>query len=301
MKKKLCLLICFLFSPTLFCFPYLIKNEKSGKWGIQDSEWPTCSSDVATKRGGVDGIANIITSYGYIDADGNGHLPYNKGVEKIDGYKWAKDLTELYQGCPGSWFGTNDELVFPSNITRWFDGASGADWVQISYFYEGLAAVKLNGKWGYVNTKGTTVIGFQFDGADDFYEGLAFVKLGDYWGVINGAGALVISYQFNAPSSFLCGIAEVEVKTTAGQSYTTFINKYGTRLTRLYSSVPYFYISRCGSGGNVIACTPTTSEENATEQYDYLHIDSNGNFSTVMMGVNADDNPINELIKQLRY
>lgn len=42
-------------------------------------------------------------------------------------------------------------------------------------FSEGLAAVKENGKWGYIDTEGNTVIPFQYDGASSFAEGYAIV------------------------------------------------------------------------------------------------------------------------------
>ena len=42
-------------------------------------------------------------------------------------------------------------------------------------FSEGLAAVKKNGKWGYIDTEGKTVIGFQYDAAYSFSEGKALV------------------------------------------------------------------------------------------------------------------------------
>ena len=50
-------------------------------------------------------------------------------------------------------------------------------------FSEGLAAVKTDGLWGYIDTKGNTVIPEQFDIAFSFSEGLALV------------GTLVNSYE----------------------------------------------------------------------------------------------------------
>ena len=44
-----------------------------------------------------------------------------------------------------------------------------------SAFYEGLAAVKQNGKWGYIDETGKTVIPFQYDLALQFSEGKAVV------------------------------------------------------------------------------------------------------------------------------
>lgn len=50
-----------------------------------------------------------------------------------------------------------------------------------SRFSEGLAAVKQNGKWGYIDTDGKTVIPFDYDYAFSFNEGVAVVgKLGPH-------------------------------------------------------------------------------------------------------------------------
>ncbi len=43
------------------------------------------------------------------------------------------------------------------------------------YFYEGLAAVKKDGKWGYIDETGKTVIDFKYDYAGEFNEGYAVV------------------------------------------------------------------------------------------------------------------------------
>lgn len=44
------------------------------------------------------------------------------------------------------------------------------------HFSEGLAPVKLNGKYGYINRKGSVVIDFKYNSADSFKNGLAKVK-----------------------------------------------------------------------------------------------------------------------------
>ena len=54
-------------------------------------------------------------------------------------------------------------------------------------FTEGLAAIKENGKWGYIDTQGNTVIPCQYDLAFPFSEGLAIVG-------VKGAGDLYESY-----------------------------------------------------------------------------------------------------------
>ncbi|MFM6400151.1 MAG: WG repeat-containing protein, partial [Planktothrix sp.] len=52
-------------------------------------------------------------------------------------------------------------------------------------FSEGLAAVKIKQKWGYINQKSLINIPLQFDSANEFNQGLAGVRIKDKWGYIN--------------------------------------------------------------------------------------------------------------------
>jgi len=45
-------------------------------------------------------------------------------------------------------------------------------------FSEGLAAVKINGEWGFIDKTGKLIIEPQFDRAGSFFEGLAAVNIG---------------------------------------------------------------------------------------------------------------------------
>ena len=76
---------------------------------------------------------------------------------------------------------------------------------------EKLAAVKIDGLWGYINAKGTLVIKPQFDDAGPFSEGLAAVEITRQWGYINAEGTLVIKPQFDDVRSFSEGLAAVEI------------------------------------------------------------------------------------------
>lgn len=78
-------------------------------------------------------------------------------------------------------------------------------------FHEGLAAVGLNRKIGYVNKKGELQIKPQFEEADDFHEGLAGVCLNGKWGFIDSEGELVIPYRFDDVKNFNNGIAQVKL------------------------------------------------------------------------------------------
>ena len=77
-------------------------------------------------------------------------------------------------------------------------------------FSDGFAAVKLDGKWGYINAKGKIVIEPQYTLASDFYEGKAVVSLDDpsdpenvmkiwgidaNWSVIDQNGAVICALE----------------------------------------------------------------------------------------------------------
>ena len=59
------------------------------------------------------------------------------------------------------------EMVIPCKYDKAFD------------FHNGLAAVKLNEKWGYIDKTGVIAVPFKYDKANFFLEGLAAVKLND--------------------------------------------------------------------------------------------------------------------------
>jgi hypothetical protein len=51
-----------------------------------------------------------------------------------------------------------------------------------------LAAVRISGKWGYINKKGERIMIAKYDAANDFSEGLALVKWGENWGYVDKKG-----------------------------------------------------------------------------------------------------------------
>lgn len=59
----------------------------------------------------------------------------------------------------------------------------------------GLASVKKNGKWGFIDKKGNVVIPSKYDDSRDFEEdGMAFVKLGNLWASIDTKGNVLTPY-----------------------------------------------------------------------------------------------------------
>lgn len=78
-------------------------------------------------------------------------------------------------------------------------------------FSEGMAAVKLIGKWGYVNKKEVISIPYEFEWANNFSEGLASVKKGGKYGFIDKTGRFKIEPKFDDADEFSEGLAAVEV------------------------------------------------------------------------------------------
>ena len=76
-----------------------------------------------------------------------------------------------------------------------------------------LVAVKVDGKWGFMNSKGDLAIKTIFEDAHNFTEGLAPVLSKGKWGYINTKGKFVISAQYDeVDPSFSNGYAKVAKK-----------------------------------------------------------------------------------------
>jgi len=86
---------------------------------------------------------------------------------------------------------------------------------------EGYAAVKKDGKWGFIDTNGTEVISCRFDDALSFGQHLAAVKLGELWGYIGRNGNIVIEPVFLEAKSFSNGSAPVQ--TQRGWQFITLL------------------------------------------------------------------------------
>lgn len=76
-------------------------------------------------------------------------------------------------------------------------------------FSEGLAAVSLVGKWGYIDKNGSGTIPFKYEKCGTFVDGLAKAKLYGKWGYIDKTGEIIIPFTFVTASDFVNGFAQV--------------------------------------------------------------------------------------------
>ena len=89
-------------------------------------------------------------------------------------------------------------------------------------FGDAYAAVKKDGKWGFIDCFGTARIEFIFEDALSFGEKLAAVKWHDLWGYIDINGNIVIEPVFLQAKSFYNGSAPV--LTERGWQFITLID-----------------------------------------------------------------------------
>ena len=83
-------------------------------------------------------------------------------------------------------------------------------------FSEGLASVKLNGKWGAIDRSGNEIVPIKYDNVWSFSEGLASVKLNGSWGVIDKYGNEVVPIEYDEIWSFSEGLASVKLNGSWG-------------------------------------------------------------------------------------
>ena len=57
------------------------------------------------------------------------------------------------------------------------------------------AAVKQNGKWGFVDTDGKIVIKPQYEDANSFCLDFAPIQQGEFWGYIDGSGKIITDIE----------------------------------------------------------------------------------------------------------
>lgn len=102
-------------------------------------------------------------------------------------------------------------------------------------FSEGVAAVELNGKWGFIDTTGRQVIPFEYRDAFDFSEGLACIENDDFlWGYIDKTGSVVIKPKYVEGWPLSGNRALVAVSTDEAHVYLYgFIDRNGNEVIPL--------------------------------------------------------------------
>lgn len=135
---------------------------------------------------------------------------------------------------------------------------------------EGLGAVCLDGKWGYVNAQGEMAIDAQYEDARSFAQGMAAVKQNGAFHFITPDGAQAFDGSFEDAGAFSSGVA----KAAAGGQYG-FVDAQGQWVVEAsYDQVEDFHshlhiaaVERDGKWGVIDAA----GKEILKLQYDGIH------------------------------
>lgn len=107
-------------------------------------------------------------------------------------------------------------IVNKAGKAGYIDVESGLQTVPVVYeaaraYSEGLAAIRQNNKWGFIDKSGRNIVPAIYDDVTAFGEGLAGVRVNNKWGVIDMNGRMVISPRFEKITSFAAGHAFVQI------------------------------------------------------------------------------------------
>jgi Caspase domain/WG containing repeat len=130
-------------------------------------------------------------------------------------------------------------------------------------FKEGLALIKQNGKWGFIDKTGKIIIQSQFEllgGIFEnpiiFSEGLAKIKQNGRYGYVDRTGKTVIQYQFDKAFDFKEGLAFIEQNGKWGlidntgrmvvQPQFEYVSNFTEGLATIKQNGKYGYIDKTG-------------------------------------------------------
>jgi|GEM_PF-2236038 len=250
--------------------------------------------------------------YGMIDKNGSLVIDYLfSAVESfVDGYAFVIEPTDT-----GNRYGIVSQ---DGKITaRYLDvrpsyssqriSHSGNDSYTTTYtlsttFHEGLAAVHIDGKWGYINTSGELVIDLQFDtatkdlgygsgkesipGGGPFRNGYAIVHISGAWNIIDIQGHFVLDCAYDSIQSlenyYICQsgngalkILSKDCKVLVNAENGTVLDKNGNTILQYSDSVNLYYNNlftyKLGNKTGVFAIT-----ENTVQRDDDITVYCNG-------------------------
>jgi hypothetical protein len=233
----------------------MIGYKTENKWGIMNKEGNII---IPAKYDNIqdfyDGITVLVKNNKYGYADNSGILITGLIYDGSWGNHFVNGFAFVCQGIGCGYIDKSGKEVTALKYT-W-----GDSWNPNEFSKDGFAAVKYKGKWGYINTKGETVIKHQFDQAFPFTNGIAAVNIGGEmkstggitlklvggkWGYINKEGkeVLKIKYQ-DVGRYFTDGMGQVKINGKWG-----FVNEEGDFVIKpKYDDVPYFSYSSFSVG-----------------------------------------------------
>lgn len=174
-----------------------------GKWGYIDNDGKTVipfqyNSATSFKGGSAKVIGENMELE--IGKDGNSY----KAPEVLYTTVYSEGLAVSYNSEHKYGYAAEPYGEVKNSIPYLFDSAAK--------FQRGRAAVKKDGKWGFINIYGEVVIPFKYDAVfSGFFDHLAPVQTGGKWGYIDRDGKVVIPMIYDSVYWFSGGNASVKI------------------------------------------------------------------------------------------
>lgn len=147
------------------------------------------------------------------------HIPYNC----IEVSAFSEGMASIRTDEGVGFINTNGELVIPTVFEEVKNPRTINTWYM---FKEGLSAFVKDGKCGYMDKQGNTVISPEYDAASPFDQGIASVAKDGKWGAIDKSGKTIIPMEYDfvqIPSEGVCGVGQKNRQGYIDQSGNTVI------------------------------------------------------------------------------
>lgn len=151
-------------------------------------------------------VVELNGKYGYINTSGEVVIPikYNEADPIIEGLAFVSEKRGVYGVIDKT-----GKTVIPFKL----------NYDYIGWFSEGMANVRRNGKYGYINRSGQLVIPLKYSNVGSFSEGVARAELNGKYGFIDKTGKVVIPFKYQYALDFREGLAHVTIPGKEGGGY----------------------------------------------------------------------------------
>ena len=213
--------------------------EMDEKWGFIDASGKLVIAasyrEVFDFHGGRAAVRSMST-YGYIDPDGELAIPaqFDKAGD------FGNDMAFVTQGAKSYLIdkvGGKIATLGKESGEKYVDGVAAVNFGNGVYnfyntsrktaftesfeearnFANGMAAVRKDGKWGFINRKGAVIVAPQYAAVADFSQSLAAVKNDSgKWGYINTSGTVKVPFEYDEAGAFLLDYAVVKQNGITG-------------------------------------------------------------------------------------
>lgn len=97
-------------------------------------------------------------------------------------------------------------------------------------FKEGLAIVKLNNKYGFIDLTGKEIVEIKYELIYPFVDNITAVKYNNKWGFIDKTGKIIIPFKYDKANTFSEGMSMVSYFDKDFKTTYTYVNKEGIEL-----------------------------------------------------------------------